>query len=58
MLGTIISIDDNILSLKLNVSLDEFQNILNMYVIIEDEDQKVVGEVISIKNEIAQINLL
>lgn len=58
MLGTIKSIEDNILTIDLNIEIDKFQNILNMYVVIEDGEKRIIGEIINIKEKIAQINLL
>lgn len=58
MLGKIIGIEDNRVSLKLNVKLEEIQNIINLYVILEDTDKKLVGEIVDIKENIAYINLV
>ena len=37
MLGKIIGIQENTVFLKLNVKLDDIQNIINLYVLLEDE---------------------
>ena len=58
MLGKIIAIKDNTVELELNIKLDEVQNIINLYVIIEDTSKKIIGEIVDIKENIAYINLL
>ena len=58
MLGNIIGIEDNTVLLKLNVKLEEMQNIINLYVLLEDKERKLIGEVVDIKNGVASINLV
>ena len=58
MLGKIISINDNTVSLKLNVKLEEMQNIINLYVLLEDGDRRFIGEIVDIKEGVATINLV
>ena len=58
MLGKIIGIEDNTVLLKLNVNLEEMQNIINLYVLFEDNDKKIIGEVADIKQNIAYVNLV
>ena len=58
MIGKIVGIDEDIVLLNLTIELDKFENLLNAYVVLEDETRKVVGEIVSIKNDTAYINLL
>lgn len=58
MLGTIIGTEENILLISLNVDLNKMQNLVGLHVVMEDEDYKVIGEIIDIKNGVAQVNLL
>lgn len=58
MLGKIVGIQDNIVFLKLNVNLLEMQNIINLYVLLEDSERKIIGEITDIKGDIASINLV
>lgn len=58
MLGKIIGIDENQVLLKLNIRADEFSNLINVHVVMEEGKKKIVGEIINIKDEIAYINLL
>lgn len=57
-LGKIIGIQNNSILLNLNVKLEEMPNIINLYVLIEDNESKYVGEISDIKDNIATINLL
>ena len=58
MLGKIVGIQDNTVLLKLNVKIEEMQNIINLYVLLEDNERKLIGEIVDIKNEIANVNLV
>ena len=58
MLGKIIGIEDNSVLLKLNINLNEIQNIINLYVIFEDSEKKIIGEITDIKEGIAIVNLV
>ena len=39
MLGKIIGIEDNTVILKMNVKVEEMQNIINLYVLFEDSEK-------------------
>lgn len=58
MLGKIVGIEDNTVLLKLNIKLEEVQNIINLYVLFEDNERKLIGEIIDIKNDVAKVNLV
>ena len=58
MLGNIIAIEGNIVVIHLNIDLNKFQSLVNLYVVIEDENKMSVGEIIDIKENNAYINLL
>jgi len=58
MLGKIIGIVDNTVEIDLNIKIEEMDNIINYYVVIEDTDKKIIGEVTDIKGNSAFINLL
>lgn len=57
MLGTITGIEENNVILKLNVDLTQIQNLMNVYVVLEDDEKTCVGEIIDINNGLAKINL-
>lgn len=58
MLGKIIGIEDGIVSLKLEIDLDRMQNLVNLYVIMEDTDKRIVGEITGVSGDIAKINMV
>ena len=58
MLGKIIGIEDGIVSLKLELEPEKMQNIINLYVIMEDIDRKIVGEIIGLNENIAKISMV
>ena len=58
MLGKIIGIEENEVLVSLDIDLSKFQSLINLYVMMEDQDKKIVGEIVNIKDNIAYINLL
>ena len=58
MIGTIIGIEDGIVSLKLDLELDRIQNLINLYVIMEDTSKKIIGEIIGLNENIAKISMV
>ena len=58
MLGKIVGVQENTVFLKLNVNINEMQNIINLYVLLEDSEYKLIGEIVDIKNDIASVSLL
>ena len=58
MLGKIVGIQENAVFLRLNVNLNEMQSIINLYILLEDKERKLIGEIVDIKNDIASVNLI
>lgn len=58
MLGSIIGIEENTVLIKLNIDLNQFGNLINVHVIMENEDKKIIGEIVDIKDNITYVNLL
>lgn len=58
MLGTIIGTEEDVILLKLNINPSSVNNIINMYVVMEESDGLLVGEITSVKSDIAYINLV
>lgn len=59
MLGNIIGIEENTVLIKINIDLNKYDSLANLYVIMENgEDKKIVGEISNIKDNIAYVNLL
>ena len=58
MLGTIISIEENIVYVKLNSELKGLGNIANSFIVFESNESNIVGEVINVKENILHVNLI
>lgn len=59
MIGKIIAIEENFVYVKLDLELDKFQNLVQLYVTIQDRNMNnIIGEIISVKDNIATINLV
>lgn len=58
MLGKIISIEENIVYVKLNPEIKGLGNITNSFIVFENDQNNIVGEVINIKENILHINLI
>ena len=50
MLGNIIATDGNKIIVKLKVDIEKIHNLINLYVIMEDDEKKFIGEIIDIKD--------
>ena len=57
MIGDIIGIDENVVTVKLSINIEEVQSLINFYVIMDDGDRKIIGEIIDISDGNAYINL-
>ena len=58
MLGTIISIEENIVYVKLNPELKGLGNIANSFIVFESNESNIVGEVLNVKENILHVNLI
>lgn len=58
MLGTIMGIEENTVLIQLNPEVMKNQNLVNLHVIMEDSEKKIVGEITDIKQGVAYVNLL
>lgn len=58
MIGKIITIDENIVKIKLSINEDEQSNILNRHIILENNSGNLVGEAISIDNDILKLLMI
>ncbi len=58
MLGKIIAIEDNTVSIELKIDLTKFQSLLNLHVVMQEPSRTIIGEIIDIKEDIAYVNLL
>ncbi|MDD3341539.1 MAG: ATP-binding protein [Bacilli bacterium] len=58
MLGKITTIEENMVSVKLDLNITNFPSLSNMYVVMEEPEKLCVGEIIGIKEGIAYVNLV
>ena len=58
MIGNIISIEQNLIYVKLNIKVEEVDSLINLYVVMENNDKKIVGEITNIKDLVAEVALV
>lgn len=58
MIGKIIDIYDNIVILSLEIDISKQANLVNIHVVFEDNDQKIVGEIRSVSLDKAKIAIV
>lgn len=46
MLGKIVGIEDNIVTINLNINVDEFQSLTNLLVSMEDSKHNIIDETV------------
>ncbi len=51
-------LEEDTVLVRLNIELKEFQNLVNLHVVMEDDNKIIVGEIANIKDGIAYVNLL
>ena len=58
MLGKIIGIDGNKVTIELSININSVQGLLNLFVLLNDNNRNYVGEIVSINNKTAIVNLV
>ncbi len=58
MLGKIVEIIDNIITVQLSINVDNQVNLINLHVVLEDNDTRIVGEITDIDKVNAKITIL
>ena len=58
MIGKIEEIIDNSVKIKLNININEQPNLVNVHVVFEDGDNKVVGEIVNVNKKILKANVV
>lgn len=58
MIGKIIGIDEEKISVKLEITSEEQSSLINNHIVFESKNSKLVGEILSINNGIAHILLV
>lgn len=58
MLGKIQEIIDNSVIVRLAIDINNQPNLINLHIIFEDEDHKVVGEIVNVNQEVLKANIV
>lgn len=58
MLGTILEIIDNYVLVKLSIDINNQSNLVNLHVIFEDNDKKIVGEISNISQTTMKVRIV
>ena len=58
MLGKIIEIIDNQVFIKLDIDINNQTNLINLHVVFEDEENKIVGEIVNIGQDKMIVNIV
>lgn len=58
MIGHIIAIDSNIISVKLDIDITKQPNIIGLHIVCEDDDKKTVAEIISIDGDVLKASIV
>lgn len=58
MLGKVVYISDNEAHVKINEGMNIVTNLVNIHVILEDEEKRVLGEIVDVSDNLLKIGLL
>ena len=58
MLGNIIDIDGNTVTINLSININAVQGLIGLYVLLNDRNRNYVGEIIAVSSKEAKINLV
>jgi len=58
MIGKIIGIEENTVIVKMSIDINKADNLIGLHVLIDDKDEKFVGEITDVKADCILINLL
>lgn len=58
MLGTILEIIDNFVLVKLSININNQANLVNLHVVFEDNDKRIVGEIINTTQTTMKIQIV
>ncbi len=58
MIGKIFSIEENYVMVNLTIDISSQTNLINVHVVFEDGDKRIVGEIININANIAKIGIV
>ena len=58
MIGKIFSIEENYVMVELSIDISNQTNLINVHVVFEDGDAKIVGEILNINKNVAKIGVV
>lgn len=58
MIGEVIGVEENIVLVKIREEIIKKQELIHHYISLKNEDRNIVGEIINIKDNIADVNLV
>lgn len=58
MLGRIIDIDNSLVKIKLDIDINKQANLINIHVVFEDKDKKIIGEIEKLDQEYGFIKIV
>jgi len=58
MIGNIINIENNFVTVKLGIDITTQTNLVNVHVVFEDGAQRIVGEIVNVDVELAKISIV
>lgn len=58
MIGKILSINDNVVTVKLSIDVNNQANLINLHVIFEEDKNRIVGEIIDMDQQTAKIMIV
>ncbi|MGN0973504.1 MAG: ATP-binding protein [Bacilli bacterium] len=58
MLGRIIDIDNSLVKIKLDIDINKQANLINIHVVFEDKDKKIIGEIAKLDQEYGFIKIV
>jgi hypothetical protein len=58
MLGKVIGVEENIIYIKLNTEVSSKLDLIHKYVSLKNDDKNIIGEIVNMKEDIAEVNLV
>lgn len=58
MIGSIINIENNMVTVKLSIDISSQTNLVNVHVVFEDGTQRIVGEIMNVDTSTAKISIV
>lgn len=58
MLGRIIEIIENQVIIRLDIDINNQKNLINLHVVLEDDEKKIIGEIVNVNQQKMMINIV